>query len=145
MSIMSDPNVPIGIACAACKFMRSSRLARSTGSQWHHAHSTDLCQVREVGNGSASKHAHPMRTARMRATASWAVATTSSIEHADRRVRRSSFQHLSTPSVAPHAHFTQPTDDDHRAEALAKQQLAAKLVQPPFASTPAECSNHTLW
>ena len=123
--------------------MRSSRLARSTGSQWHHAHSTDLCQVREVGNGSASKHAHPMRTARMRATAGWAVAT---MQAACRPAR----ENIELPArihalAAAHAHLMQPVDDTHHAHALAKQQLAAKLIQPPFASTPAECSNHTLW
>jgi hypothetical protein len=41
-------------------------------------------------------------------------------------------------SAAAHAHLALPTDDTHRAEALAKQQQDAKLMQPPFASTHAE-------
>ena len=48
-------------------------------------------------------------------------------------------------AAAAHYHLTQPTDDKHRAKALTKLQLAAKLEKPPLAGTPAECSNHTLW
>ena len=63
-------------------------------------------------------------------------------EHrARRRVRRSSFRLVSTLSAAAHAHYTLAADDTHRANALTKLQLAAKLVQPPIASTGAECSN----
>ena len=61
-----------------------------------------------------------------------------------RRVSRSSFQLVSTASAALRARHTQPVDDTHRAQALEKLQPAAKLEQPPFASTPAECSNDAL-
>ena len=48
----------------------TSRLARSTASQYHHAHLRTLgCIVpnaRGVDNGKASKRADPVRTARMR-------------------------------------------------------------------------------
>ena len=43
-----------------------------------------------------------------------------------------------TLSAAAHAHLAQPTNDTHRAKALAKQQQDVKLMQPPFASTRAE-------
>ena len=48
---------------------------------------------------------------------------------------------ISTLSAAPHAHHTLPADDTHRADELAKLQQAAKLMQPHFAGTRAECSN----
>ena len=34
----------------------------------------------------------------------------------------------------------QPSDGTHRAKALVKLQRTAKLMKPPFASTPGECS-----
>jgi hypothetical protein len=61
-----------------------------------------------------------------------------------RRITRSSFWLISTRSAAPHAHHTLPADDAHRADELTKLQLAAKLVQPPFAGTCAECWNPAL-
>ena len=72
MSILSQP-IMRGV-----QIMRSSRVARSTGSQCHHAHSTDSCRARTVGNGNASNHADPMLTARMRAAGSWAAMATRS-------------------------------------------------------------------
>ena len=56
-----------------------------------------------------------------------------------RRVTETSFWLVNTIFAAAHAHLTQPTDDAHRAKELAKQYLAAKLMQPHFASIPAEC------
>ena len=49
------------------QIMPTSRLARATGSHCHHAHSTDPCRARGVGNGQASNHANPIcvYTARM--------------------------------------------------------------------------------
>ena len=116
--------------------MQSSRLSRATGSQCHAAHSIDPCLVRGVGNDKASNHDDPWRTARMRSAARWVANRHES--HARRRVTRSSIHLVSTLSTAAHAHLAQPTDDTHRAKALAKQQQDAKLMQPPFASTRAE-------
>ena len=67
MSILSQPIM------RSVQIMRTSRVARSTGSQCHHAHSTDPCRARTVENGNASNHANPMHTARMRAAGSWAA------------------------------------------------------------------------
>ena len=60
-----------------------------------------------------------------------------------RRVTQSSSWLISTLSDAPHAHHTLIADNTHRAHELAKQLLAAKLMKPPFSSTPAECPNRT--
>ena len=84
-----------------------------------------------------------MRAARMRAAGSWAASRHE--QRAHHRVKKSSFQLISTGSAAARAHLAQPTDDTHRAKALAKQHLAAKLMQPHFAGTPAECLNRTPW
>ena len=121
--------------------MRSSRLSRATGSQCHAAHLIDPCLVRGVGNDKASNHDvdDPWRTARMRSAARWVANRHES--HARRRVTRSSIQLVSTLSAAAHAHLAQPTDDTHRADELAKLQQAAKLMHPPLAGIPAECSN----
>ena len=125
------------------QIMPTSCLARFTESQCHRAYSTDPCRARGVGNGTASNHANPLGTARMRSTARWAA---SRHEHrARRRITRPSFRLVNTVSAAAHAHHTQPTGATHRAKALATPLLAAKLEQPPFAGTPAECSNRTLW
>jgi len=75
----------------------------------------------------------------MRSAARWAANRHES--HARCRVTRSSFWLISTRSTAPHAHHTLTADDTHRANELTKLQLAAKLVQPPFAGTRAECWN----
>ena len=124
------------------QIMPTSCLARFTGSQCHRAYPTDPCRARGVGNGTASNHANPLGTARMRSTARWAA---SRHEHrARRRITRSSFELVSTLSAAAHAHHTMAADDTHRAKALAKLLLPAKLMQPPFASTCAECSNPAL-
>jgi hypothetical protein len=48
---------------------------------------------------------------------------------------------ISTLSAAPHTHHALPADNTHRANELAKLQQAAKLMQPPIAGIPAECSN----
>ena len=74
-----------------------------------------------------------MRTARMRSAASWAASRHE--QRAHRRVRKSSFRLVSTLSAASQARLKQPADDKHRARALAKLRQAAKLMQPPFAST----------
>ena len=57
------------------------------------------------------------------------------------RITRSSSMLISTLSAAPHAHHALPADNTHRANELAKLQQAAKLMQPPIAGIPAECSN----
>ena len=72
MSILSQPIM------RSVQIMRTSRVARSTGSQCHHAHSTVSCRARTVSNGNASNHADPMLTARMRAAGSWAAMATRS-------------------------------------------------------------------
>ena len=125
------------------QIMPTSCLARFTGSQCHRAYPTDPCRARGVGNGKASKHASPMRTARMRSASSWAASRHKSRAH--RRVTTSSSWLVSTRSAAAHALHTQPAEAAYRAKALTKLLLAAKLEQPPFAGTPAECSNQTLW
>ena len=128
------------------QIMPTSCLARFTGSQCHRAYPTDPCRARGVGNGKASKHANPLGTARMRSTARWAASRHEHRMHrARRRITRPSFRLVNTVSAAAHAHHTQPTGATHRAKALATPLLAAKLEQPPFAGTPAECSNQTLW
>ena len=119
------------------QIMPTSCLARFTGSQYHRAYPTDPCRARGVGNGKASKHASPMRTARMRSASSWAASRHESCAH--RRVTTSSSWLVSTRSAAAHALHTQPAEAAHRAKALTKLLLAAKLEQPPFAGTPAEC------
>ena len=125
------------------QIMPTSCLARFTGSQCHRAYPTDPCRARGVGNAKASKHANTMLTARMRSASSWAASRHES--HAHRRVTTSSSWLVSTRSAAAHALHTQPAEATHRAKALTKLLLAAKLEQPPFAGTPAECSNRTLW
>ena len=72
MSILSQP-IMRGV-----QIMPSSRAARSTGSQCHHAHSIDPCRARTVGNGKASNHADTMHTTRMEAAGSWAARATRS-------------------------------------------------------------------
>ena len=72
MSILSQP-IMRGV-----QIMPSSRVVRSTGSQCHHARSTNPCRARTVGNGKASNHADTMHTTRMQAAGSWAARATSS-------------------------------------------------------------------
>ena len=72
MSILSQP-IMRGV-----QIMPSSRVVRSTGSQCHHARSTNPCRERTVGNGKASNHADTMHTTRMEAAGSWAARATSS-------------------------------------------------------------------
>ena len=52
---------------------------------------------------------------------------------------------LSTLATAAHAHSKQPANGLKRAEVLPTLPLADELVQPPFASQPAECLNRTRW
>ena len=120
MSILSQP-IMRGV-----QIMPSSRAARSTGSQCHHAHSIDPCRAHAVGNGKASNHADTMHTTRMQAVASWAA---NHHEHrAHRRVTQSSFRLVPKLSVAAHAHHTLPVDDTHRAHELVMLLLEAKLM-----------------
>jgi len=46
---------------------------------------------------------------------------------------------LSARCAAAHAHSTQPADGLQRAKVLPTLPLPDELVQPPFASLPAEC------
>jgi len=62
-----------------------------------------------------------------------------------RHVSTSSFKLGKTRSAAGHARRTQPTEAWHRGQALTTLLLAAELIQPAFAGTPAECSNRALW
>ena len=110
--------------------MSSARPPRSTGSLRHHANSIDLCQERQVGNGKASNHADTLRTARMRAAASWAASRHQQRLHGGARMSR--LRCLSKLAAAANAHSTQPVDDLKRAEVLPTMPPAAELVQPPL-------------
>ena len=125
------------------RIMRSSRLVRSTGSQHHHAHPIYPCRERRVGNGKASNHADPMHATRMQPAGSWAA------EGHEQPIRRhvstSSFQLGKTRYAADHAHLLQPTDAWPRGKALTTMLLATKLMQPAFASKPAECLIRVRW
>ena len=120
------------------QIMPALRLARSTGSQCQHAHSTDPYRARGIGNGNASNHEDPWLTARMRPAGRWAANRHKSRPH--RRVTQSSFRLVSALSAAAPAHHTLPANGAHRAKELVKLLLPAKLMQPPLASTRAECS-----
>ena len=86
--------------------------------------------MRRVGNGQASTHAGPLRTARMLASASWTTSRCQQRLHGG--VRKSRLQCLSKLAAAAHAHSTQPVDDLKRAEELPTMPPAAELVQPPL-------------
>ena len=105
------------------RIMPTSCLSRFTGSQCHRAYPTDPCRARGVDNAKASKHAHPMRTARMRSASSWAASRHES--HAHRRVTTSSSWLVFTRSAAAHAHHTLHIDATHRVKELATLLLAA--------------------
>ena len=52
---------------------------------------------------------------------------------------------LGTRSATAHAYSTQPAVGLQRAKVLPTLPLAAELVQPSFASLPAECMNRARW
>ena len=139
MSILSQP-IMRGV-----QIMPSSRAARSTGSQCHHAHSIDPCRAHAVGNGKASNHADTMHTTRMQAAGSWAARATTHEQPIRRHVSTSSFQLGNTRYAADHAHLSQPTDAWRRGKALTTMLLAVKLMKPAFASKPAECLIRVRW
>ena len=62
-----------------------------------------------------------------------------------RHVSTSSFQLGKTRYAADHAHLLQPTDAWPRGKALTTMLLATKLMQPAFASKPAECLIRVRW
>ena len=121
--------------------MPSSWPPRFTGSQRHHANLLDPCRERRVGHAKASNHADPLRTARMRAAASWAASRRPQRLHGG--ARKSTLRCLRTQATAAHAHSKQPADGLTRADALPMKPLADELEQPPFANQPAEGLNRT--
>ena len=96
--------------------MPSSRPPRFTASQRYHAYWLDTCRGRRVGHAKASNHADPLRTARMRAAASWAASRRPQRSHGG--ARKSRLRCLSASCAAAHAHSTQPAVGLQRAKVL---------------------------